>query len=82
MFDKYTLMEYTIVRKGKDSPKNQKGKDMWEARAEYSDGTTKELLFEYDENKPEADQQYEIECILIESPKENVKCTWYSVNFI
>lgn len=51
---------------------------MWEARAEYADGTTVERFFEDDENKPDADQQYEIECWLLERHPD---CTWYSVNW-
>lgn len=52
---------------------------MWEARAEYADGTTINRLFAYDERKNENEQQYEIECLLLE---RNKNCTWYSVNYI
>ena len=52
---------------------------MWEARAEYADGTSVERHFAYDERRAESDQQYEIECWLIE---RHPNCTWYSVDFI
>lgn len=52
---------------------------MWEARAEYADGTTVKRLFSYDERKNESEQQYEIECWLLEKYSN---CTWYSVNYI
>jgi len=51
----------------------------WEARAEYSDGTSVERLFEYDERKDENEQQQEIEEWLI---SKHDGCTWYSVNFV
>lgn len=52
---------------------------MWEARAEYADGTSIERLFDYDDCRSDAEQQYDIECWLIE---RKPGCTWYSVNFI
>ena len=52
---------------------------MWEARAEYADGSTVSRLFAYDETAPEEDQQYNLECWLIE---RRPGCTWYSVNYI
>lgn len=52
---------------------------MWEARAEYADGTTVERYFEYDEYRNENEQQYDIECWLIE---RHPNCTWYSVSYI
>lgn len=55
------------------------GRKMWEAVAEYADGSTVRRLFEYNERRSEAEQQYEIECWLIEREKE---CVWYSVNYI
>lgn len=51
---------------------------MWEARAEYADGTTIERLFDYDESMGEAEQIYRLEEWLI-SRHDN--CTWYSVNY-
>ena len=51
---------------------------MWEARATYADGTE---VCEYfaDNGRNENDQQYDLECWLIERDKV---CTWYSVNWI
>ncbi len=51
---------------------------MWEARAEYADGTSIERLFE-DNGLPDAEQQYRLEAWLIERKPD---CTWYSVNWI
>lgn len=51
---------------------------MWEARAEYADGTSIERLFA-DNGQSDADQQYSIECWLIE---RRPGCTWYSVNWM
>ena len=50
---------------------------MWEARAEYADGTTVERLFEYHGN--DAEEQYLIECWLIE---RHEGCIWYSVDYV
>ncbi len=52
---------------------------MWEARAEYEDGTSIERYFEYDESTNDSDQQHEIEEWLIE---RKPGCTWYSVNYV
>ena len=52
---------------------------MWEARAEYADGTTVSRYFEYDASRPDNEQQYDIECWLIDWHPD---CTWYSVNYI
>lgn len=52
---------------------------MWEASAEYSDGTSVCRLFEYREDKDEAEQQYDLECWLIE---RHEGCTWYSVVYV
>ena len=55
---------------------------MWEARAEYADGSTIEKTFPYNENGNsllENQRQYEIECWLLEQHED---CTWYSVNYI
>lgn len=52
---------------------------MWEARAEYADGTTVERLFAYSESTADGEQQYAIECWLLERHPD---CTWYSVNYI
>jgi hypothetical protein len=52
---------------------------MWEARAEYADGTRVERLFESNPRKNENDEQYELECWLIE---RHDGCVWYSVNWI
>lgn len=52
---------------------------MWEARAEYADGTTIERYFESDPRASEADEQYNIECFLLSA---HADCTWYSVNYV
>ena len=54
---------------------------MWEARAEYADGTSVERLFEYHGGsiREENQEQYDIECWLIERHPD---CTWYSVNYV
>lgn len=52
---------------------------MWEARAEYMDGTVVERYFESDPHKSENDEQQEIEEWLITRHDD---CTWYSVNWI
>ena len=57
---------------------NWKEENMWEARAEYADGTSIERLFE-DNGLPDAEQQYRLEAWLIERKPD---CTWYSVNWI
>jgi hypothetical protein len=59
----------------------QKGKNMyyWEAEAKYVDGTYVRRLFAYKEDKSEGDQQYEIECWLIERHEH---CIWYSVELV
>ena len=52
---------------------------MWEARAEYADGTTIERYCEDDPRANDNDQQYSIECWLLSARKD---CTWYSVNYV
>ncbi len=52
---------------------------MWEAVAEYADGTSVRRLFAYSEGRNENDQQYDLECWLLE---RHPGCTWYSVNYI
>ena len=52
---------------------------MWEASAEYADGTSVCRLFEYREDKAEYEQQYELECWLI---GRHAGCTWYSVVYV
>lgn len=56
----------------------RKDDNMWEARAEYADGTSIERLFE-DNGLSDAEQQYRLEEWLIERKPD---CTWYSVNWI
>ena len=52
---------------------------MWEARAEYEDGTIVERYFEANDSIGEHEDQYNIECWLIE---RHEGITWYSVNWI
>ena len=55
---------------------------MWEAKAEYADGTTFEMMFPYTANgnyEAECNEQYRIECYLIE---RHPGCTWYSVGYV
>lgn len=52
---------------------------MWEAVADYADGTSIKRLFEPKPWKTEQQDQYEIECWLIE---RHPGCTFYSVNWI
>ena len=52
---------------------------MWEAVAEYEDGTSVRRLFAYSERQNENEQQFEIECWLT---SYHLGCTWYSVNYI
>lgn len=51
---------------------------MWEARAEYEDGTSVYRLFDSDPRKSENEEQYELECWLI---GRHDGCIWYSVNW-
>lgn len=52
---------------------------MWEAVAEYKDGSSVRRFFNYSEWKNEEDQQFEIECWLI---GYRDGCTYYSVSYI
>lgn len=52
---------------------------MWEAKAEYADGTTVERYFSANENISENEDQYNLECWLLGWHKD---CVWYSVNWV
>lgn len=52
---------------------------MWEARAEYADGTTVRRYFSANESISENEGQYNLECWLLGRHKD---CVWYSVNWI
>lgn len=52
---------------------------MWEAVADYEDGTHVDELFPYSDCQDENDQQYELECWLMDF-HEGI--TWYSVDCI
>lgn len=55
---------------------------MWVARAEYSDGTSIEKAFAYNEHGNyllESKRQYELEAWLIE---QHEGCIWYSVDYV
>lgn len=59
--------------------------NMWEAIAEYADGTRIEKRFPYMENGnylAENERQYELECWLVEQAEEHGGCTYYTVNFV
>ena len=51
----------------------------WEARAEYADGTTVEKNFSYNDRRDDNDQQYDIECWLVE---RHPNITWMSENIV
>lgn len=51
---------------------------MWEARAEYADGSSVLRYFESEPHKNENDEQFEIESWLI---SRHDGCVWYSVNW-
>ena len=58
---------------------------MWEAIAEYMDGTRIEKLFPYQENGNwllENKRQNELECWLIEQTEEHKGCIFYSVCYV
>jgi hypothetical protein len=56
---------------------------IWELDAEYEDGTIINETRPYDNSKGEADQQYELECELIEENSYSFgKCTYYSVALV
>ena len=52
---------------------------MWEAVAEYADGTRIERLFVSNPHRKESEEQYELEGWLIE---RHEGCVWYSVNWV
>lgn len=55
---------------------------MWEAIADYADGTSIRKTFRYNEGgnySRECERQHEIECWLIE---QHADCVYYSVNYI
>ena len=52
---------------------------MWETRARYEGGTEIEQSFPANEHKSEAEQQYELECWLLE---QHPGCVWHSVNWV
>lgn len=58
---------------------------MWEAIAEYMDGTRIEKLFPYQENGNwllENKRQNELECWLIEQAEEHKGCIFYNVAYV
>ena len=55
---------------------------MWNAVAEYADGTRIEKYFPYHENgnyNAECERQYDIECWLLSQHED---CTFYSVAYV
>ena len=52
---------------------------MWEARAIYADGYTVERYFEPSAYLTASEDQYNIECWLLDRHPD---CTWYSVNWV
>ena len=67
------------ARLGMDGTKRNGGMNMWEAIAEYSDGTKIRRLFYYRHGVSESEQQYDIECWLL---GRHEGCTFYTVNYI
>lgn len=57
---------------------------MWEARAEYADGTEvcKNIPYIPGNIRQDNEEQYRIECELIEAGEKHGGCTWYSVNYV
>lgn len=58
---------------------------MWEAIAEYMDGTRIEKLFPYQENGNwllENKRQNELECWLIEQAEKHKGCIFYNVAYV
>lgn len=57
---------------------------MWEARAEYADGTEvcKNIPYIPGSIWQDNEEQYRIECELIERGNNHGGCTWYSVNYV
>lgn len=56
---------------------------IWELDAEYEDGTIIHETRPYDSSKDEAEQQYDLECELIEENSYSFgECTYYSVALV
>lgn len=55
---------------------------MWIAEATYADGTRVKRCFAADPDLTEAEDQYGIECWLIERNGNHGICTWYSVIWV
>lgn len=51
----------------------------WEVRADYADGSHVDLLYAYDDNMAEEEQQFRYEEWLL---SRHPDCTWYSVNLV
>lgn len=66
-----------IICKLTDQRKGQS--KMWEAVAEYKDGTNVRKLFNDSTTKSDNEMQYDLECWLL---NRHENCIWYSVNYI
>lgn len=53
---------------------------MWECRAQYTDGSTIDVVRLPKPDLTEAEDQYRLEAWLIDKPGKT--CLWYSVNWI
>lgn len=59
--------------------------EKWIAIADYTDGTHIEMEFSYNADGNyilESDEQYGIECWLIDKAKEHGGIEWYSVDYV
>lgn len=56
----------------------------WEARAEYADGSEvcKHIPYISGSIRQDNQEQYDIECALIERGNDHGGCTWYSVTYV
>lgn len=56
---------------------------IWELHATYEDGTVIDEVREYDDTKTEKEQEYELECELLEENSYSFgACTFYSVALV
>lgn len=59
------------------------GNIYWEAKAVCKDGAEIERLFAYNDRRNDDEQQYDIECWLLDRANElHGGATWFSVNIV